>query len=126
MNNKVLVIEDNKNLAELIQVNLETHGLSVITSFDGEDGLAKALKEIPDVITLDIQLPKMNGWEVCKKIKADSRTKDIPVIFLTVIPKTDGEDIAKEVGCDLYLTKPFDPLKLVNIVKRFIEKKKSN
>ena len=126
MNNKILVIEDNKYLAELIQVNLEANGFNVTTSFNGEDGLKKACTEMPDVITLDVQLPKMDGWEVCRQIKADLRTKDIPVVFLTVVPKEEGEKKARSAGCSLYLTKPFDPSKLADIIQDIIANRRIN
>jgi len=120
---KVLIIEDEKNLVKLLQVNLESRGFDVITAFDGEEGLEKAFTELSDVITLDIQLPKMDGWEVCKRIKSNPETKDMPVIFLTVIPQKEGGEKAKIAGADFYLTKPFDPSKLVDMIENIIKKK---
>ncbi|HAX61300.1 MAG TPA: hypothetical protein DCX95_01895 [Elusimicrobia bacterium] len=120
MSKKILIIDDEINLLELLRVNLETAGFNVITAADGEDGLKMIFDENPDLVILDIYLPGIDGCDLCHKIKNDPRTKHIPVIFLTAA--TQKEDIRKAIdaGGDLFLPKPFDPLKLVEIAEKIL------
>lgn len=120
MPKKILIVDDEINLLELVKVNLEAAGFSVITAQDGEEGLKKTYDENPDLIILDIYLPGIDGCELCRRIKNDPRTKDMPVIFLTAA--TQKEDIKKAIdaGCDLFLSKPFDPLKLVEMAEKIL------
>ena len=124
MKKKILIIEDENNLAELLKINLEAGGYDVINAFDAEDGLMKVFNELPDIITLDVQLPGIDGWEACRRIKTNPRTKDIPVIFITVIPKEEGYEKAISLGADYYLTKPFVPTDLIEIIRKVVNSRK--
>lgn len=117
---KVLTIEDDANIAELIQLYIEKVGFSSITAFDGEEGLEKFYNESPDCIILDLMLPKINGWEVCKIIRMED--KKIPIIMLT--GKGETYDIVNglEIGADDYIVKPFDPNELIARVKTVIRR----
>lgn len=126
MPKKILIIDDEINLVELARVNLEARGFNVVTALDGEEGLKKVYTEIPDLIILDGWLPGIDGWQICREIKNDSRTKNIPLIFLTAATQKDDIKKANEVGCGLFLAKPLDPLKLVEICEKIINGKINN
>lgn len=117
---KVLTIEDDVNIAELIQLYIEKVGFSSITAIDGEEGLEKFYNESPDCIILDLMLPKINGWEVCKIIRMED--KKIPIIMLT--GKGETYDIVNglEIGADDYIVKPFDPNELIARVKTVLRR----
>jgi DNA-binding response OmpR family regulator len=117
---KVLTIEDDANIAELIQLYIEKVGFSSITAIDGEEGLEKFYNESPDCIILDLMLPKINGWEVCKIIRMED--KKIPIIMLT--GKGETYDIVNglEIGADDYIVKPFDPNELIARVKTVLRR----
>ncbi len=105
--NKILICDDEPELVELVQLQLEVVGYDVVTANDGEEALQKAYSENPDLVLLDIRMPKIDGREVCHRLHLDSRTKDIPVIFLSA--KVRGEekkDVPREEAD--YLVKPFD------------------
>jgi len=123
MNKRVLIIDDEVNLVELLKVNFKAAGFDVITALDGEEGLNKALNEALDLVILDIRMPKMDGWEVCSKLKDNPKTKNMPVIIITAAAQTVDINKAKELNCGLLLTKPFSPEKLVEVATKFIEGK---
>lgn len=112
---KVLIIEDDPNIVELIQLYVDNIGFSSISAYDGEEGLELFFSESPDCIILDIMLPKINGWEVCKAIRLED--KQIPIIMLT--GKGETYDIVNGlgIGADDYIVKPFDPNELIARVK---------
>jgi len=114
---KILVVDDDRNVVQIIAVNLQYEGMDVIEAYDGEEALAKTAAKKPDLILLDIMMPGLDGLEVCRRLKSDARTADIPIIMLTA--KTRDEDILAgwEAGADDYLTKPFNPLGLTQRVK---------
>jgi len=105
----ILVVEDEGDILELITVNLTREGLRVIGVATGEEGLEAAREEAPDLIVLDIMLPGMDGLEVCRALRADSRTQSVPVVMLTA--KGEEADVVRglELGADDYVTKPFSP-----------------
>ncbi len=118
----ILVIEDDLHIQELIQFNLEQHGYRVLTVADGALGLAKALDEKPALILLDLMLPNMDGLAVCKMIRQNDKTKNIPLVMLTA--KSEEADIVLglELGADDYVTKPFSPRQLVARVKALLRR----
>ena len=122
MNAKVLVVEDETNLVELLRVNLNAGGLEVEVAYDGEEGLRKAMQEAPEAVILDVRLPLLDGWKVCRGIKNNPCTKDIPVIILTAATQKSDYEESKQAGCDLYFVKPFDPIELVYIVREMINR----
>ena len=101
----VLVVEDDRNIAELLQMYLEKEGYAVSTAHDGGQGLAKFRSIKPDLVLLDVMMPVMDGWGVCKAIRAESQT---PVIMLTAKGETDDKVTGLKTGADDYITKPFE------------------
>lgn len=113
---KVLVADDDPDTLRLVSLLLSRHGLTVITAEDGEEAFHKALTEKPDAVLLDIMLPKMDGLAVCAKLKAEEKTAPIPVGFLTARTDLESFKQAQQQGGLLYITKPFKPERLVNLV----------
>jgi two-component system alkaline phosphatase synthesis response regulator PhoP len=118
---KVLVVDDQPQIVRLIQLNLEKERFAVVTAGDGEEGLEKAFSERPDLVILDVIMPKKDGFEVLRGIKNSPELQHTPVIMLTV--KTQSADIVEGLreGAELYLPKPFHPKELVSLVKRVLE-----
>ncbi|HVL88787.1 MAG TPA: response regulator [Actinomycetota bacterium] len=120
MAKKVLVVDDDRVIQQLLVVNLELEGYEVDTASDGEQALAKIASVDPDIVLLDIMMPKYDGWEVCRRAKADPTTAHIPIIFLSA--RAQDLDVRRgyEIGVAAYMTKPFDPLELMDVVKRVL------
>jgi DNA-binding response OmpR family regulator len=116
---KILAVDDHTHIVRLIQVNLGKEN-TVITAADGEEGLEKARRERPDLILLDVVMPKMDGFVMLKELKADPDLKEIPVIMLTV--KAQNSDIVRGLheGAQYYLPKPFHPSELQALVRRVL------
>jgi len=116
----ILVVDDEKELAALVSLHMKMAGFEVLTAANGEKALELSREEKPDLIILDLMLPKIDGWQVCEQLRQDAVTKDIPVIMLTA--RTQIEDKLKgfEAGADDYVTKPFSPRELVARVKRVL------
>ena len=104
MDRKILIVDDEKNIVDIIAFNLKKEGYTVITAADGEEGVQKAMEENPDLILLDIMMPKMDGYEVCKKIR---EKKNTPIIMLTARAEELDKVLGLELGADDYVTKPF-------------------
>jgi two-component system, OmpR family, alkaline phosphatase synthesis response regulator PhoP len=120
-NKKILAVDDEKHIVRLVQVNLERHGYTVVTAFDGKEALEKVAAEKPDLIVLDVMMPYLDGFEVLKELKKDPDTRGIPVIMLTA--KAQDADVFRgwQSGADCYLTKPFNPMELIMFVKRIFK-----
>src|SRR5438105_14755017 len=106
----VLVIDDEKDLLELVRYNLEKEHLDVITATDGQSGLEIGLKHKPDLVLLDLMMPGMNGLEVCKQLRSDARTSRVPIIMLTAKAAETDKIVGLEMGADDYIPKPFSAL----------------
>jgi DNA-binding response OmpR family regulator len=121
MKKTVLVVDDQPHIVRLIQVNLEKEGFQVATAGDGVEGLQKLRELTPDLVILDVIMPRKDGFEVLREIKTDPDLAEIPVVMLTV--KTHNADIVQGLreGAELYLPKPFHPKELVSMVKRVLE-----
>ena len=121
MARKILVVDDERHIVRLVQVNLEKVGYQVLTAYDGVEALEQVAKEKPDMVILDVMMPRMDGFEVLKKLQADAKTRDIPVIMLTA--KAQDADIFKgwSQGVSSYLTKPFNPRELLTFVERIFQ-----
>lgn len=104
---KILVVEDEAELIGAIQIRLEQAGYEVLTASDGQEALEKARMENPDLIVLDLMLPKIDGYKVCRMLKFDENYKRIPVVMLTARAQEKDEDLGYEVGADAFITKPF-------------------
>lgn len=119
---KILVIEDEKNIAKVVAYNLEREGYRVAAAGDGAEGLKKAKEEAPDLVILDLMLPKVDGLEVCRQLKSDRRTAGIPVIMLTAKTQEADRVVGLEMGADDYVAKPFSPRELVARVKAVLRR----
>jgi DNA-binding response OmpR family regulator len=112
----VLVVDDDPVIQKLLKVNFEMEGYTVYTAGDGVDGLEQARTARPDVIILDIMMPRMNGLEVTTALKEDVETNKIPVILLSAKAQASDVQAGLDIGADDYVTKPFDPLELLERV----------
>ncbi len=115
---RVLVVDDDDVIRQLITVNLELEGFDVMTAFDGQDCLDKIKDVMPDVITLDIMMPRLDGWEAASRLRADPATAGIKVVLLSARAQEADLQRGSRIGVDAYLTKPFDPDELIATVRR--------
>ena len=120
MNEKILVIEDNEQNRYLVNFILEKNGYQVITARDGLEGINKAKKEKLDLILVDIRLPKLDGYEVTRRIKADERLAKIPIIALTAYAMKEDKEKALKAGCNAYISKPIIPEEFIKIVNSYL------
>jgi len=119
---KILIVDDSPTVVQMAQCILEGNNYEVITASDGEEGLKKARNEAPDLIILDLMLPKIDGYRVCRMLKFDDKYKNIPIIMFTSKASEEDKKIGKEVGTDDYITKDFDPAQLVGLVNKYLNK----
>jgi len=119
---KVLVVDDEADVLLLCRVNLEFEGYDVVEASDGEEAMRKVAEERPDVVLLDVMMPKMDGWQVLAALKGDPVTSDIPVVMLTA--KVQDQDQIKgwSGGAAEYITKPFSPLALSQVLEEVLSK----
>jgi CheY-like chemotaxis protein len=117
----VLIVEDNEDNRIVYSTILRHHGFRVSEALDGEEGIAKARRERPDLILMDISIPLIDGWEVTRQLKAEEATRHIPVIALTAHAMPGDRARALEVGCDGYLAKPCEPRAVLAEVNRLID-----
>jgi len=114
---KILVVDDEAHILELVRFNLEKDGYRVVTAQDGLEALKLAREERPDLIVLDVMLPGVDGFEVCRMIQRDNETGEIPIIMLTARSEEIDKILGLEIGADDYMTKPFSPRELLARVK---------
>ena len=119
---RILLVEDEKDMIYAVTMQLEANGYEVIVACDGQVALQKARREKPDLIILDIMLPKLDGFKVCRMLKFDEKYKDIPVIMFTAKVLDSDKKMGKEVGADVYITKPFEPEVLLSKIRELLEK----
>jgi two-component system alkaline phosphatase synthesis response regulator PhoP len=119
---KILLVDDEVDLVETVRFPLEMEGFNVLVSYNGEDALNQARKEKPDLILLDLMLPKLDGYKVCRLLKFDERYKNIPILMLTAKTQEKDKALGMETGANDYITKPFDLDKLVEKVKLYLSK----
>lgn len=122
---RILLVEDNEMNRDMLSRRLQRKGYSVLIAVDGEQGLATAYSEMPDLILMDISLPFIDGYEVTRRIKANPRTKHIPVIALTAHALLTDRDKALKAGCNDYDTKPVDFARLTEKIETLLVKEKS-
>ncbi len=121
-NKKILLVDDEVDLVETVRFPLEREGYTVLVSYNGEDALQQARKEKPDLILLDIMLPKLDGFKVCRLLKFDERYKYIPVLMMTAKTQEKDKSLGMETGADEYVTKPFDVDQLMAKVRSYLGK----
>lgn len=124
MNARILVVDDDAANRDIVRTRLEASGYEVNEAVNGEEGIRKAMEHIPDLIIMDVMMPKLDGWVACRMLKADERTKNVPVIMLTARNLQMEELRGWESGADEYITKPCDHVQLMAVVTRFLEKGK--
>ena len=114
---RVLVVDDDEVIRQLIAVNLQLEGFEVATAVDGQDCLDKVVEVAPDVITLDVMMPRLDGWETAIQLRKSPETAHIKIVLITA--RAQDEDVARggHVGADAYLTKPFDPGEMIRVVR---------
>jgi two-component system alkaline phosphatase synthesis response regulator PhoP len=117
---RILVVDDEIYIVHILDFSLGMEGYEVITALDGEQALEKLRTEKPDLIVLDIMMPKLDGYEVCKSVKANPETAHIPVILLSAKGRNVDQKMGFDVGADDYITKPFSPRKLVERINQLL------
>lgn len=117
---RVLIVDDEQDIVESIKFSLELEDFECIEAYDGEEALLKAKSESPDLMLLDIMLPKMNGYKVSRLLKFDELYKTIPIIMLTARSQEKDVQLGEETGADEYVTKPFDMDALIDLVKKYL------
>jgi len=120
MAKKILVIDDDIQLVSLIQIRLEANGYEVITAYDGREALEKIRGQMPDLIILDLILPRLPGEEVCREVRKDEKTKGIPIIMLTGKTSDTDRVVGRVIGADYYIPKPFETSVFLEKVKKLI------
>ena len=120
MNKRILIVEDEKNIVDILSFNLSKEGYETLEAYDGEAGLQLALEQNPDLILLDLMLPKMNGFDVCRSLRRENRST--PVIMLTAREEETDKVLGLELGADDYMIKPFDSKELVARVKAVLRR----
>jgi len=117
---RILVVDDEVDLVETVRFSLELEGFEILVAYNGEEALNQARKEHPDLILLDLMLPKLDGYKVCRLLKFDERYKHIPVLMLTAKTQDKDKILGLETGANEYITKPFDMDDLIKKVKDYL------
>ena len=123
---KILIVDDEQDIVELLSYNLEKEGFSIVKAYDGEAALGLVLSEKPDLMILDLMLPKMNGLDVCKAIRRNPKTATLPIIMLTAKGEEIDKIIGLEIGADDYITKPFSIKELIARVRAILRRMHDN
>ena len=122
MNSTILLVEDNEDNRTIYSTILEHVGYTVVEAADGEEGIRQARERLPDLILMDVSIPKINGWDATRALKGDDATKHIPIIALTAHALEQDRQRAREAGCDGYLAKPIPPREVIEEVRRFLDR----
>lgn len=120
MSGRVLVVDDNKVIRQLIRVNLELEGFEVVTAADGAECLDVVNQARPDVVTLDVVMPRLDGLRTAARLRSDPRTRNLPIVIVSACTQYEVES-GLEVGVDAFLAKPFEPAELLGIVRQLME-----
>lgn len=121
---KILIVDDEQDIVESLKFVLESSDYSCYTAFNGEDGLKLAKELIPDLIILDVMMPKINGYKISRLLKYDSKYKNIPILMITARSQEEDKLIGEETGADEYITKPFDLDNVLKIVDKYLKAEK--
>jgi CheY-like chemotaxis protein len=114
---RVMVVDDDEVIRQLIAVNLTLEGFDVVTAVDGKDCLEKVVEAKPDVITLDVMMPRLDGWVTATQLRRNPQTAGIKVVLITARAQEDDRSRGRQIGVDAYLTKPFDPAEMIRVVR---------
>ena len=123
---KILIVEDNELSRDMLSRRLRRKGYEVLVATDGQEGIAMAQRELPDLVLMDLSLPDLDGWEATRRLKKDAKTQHIPVIALTAHAMSGDREKAIDAGCDEYDTKPIDLRRLLSKMVRFVEDPEAN
>ena len=118
---KILIVDDEQDIVESIKFVLESNDYSCYCAYNGEDGLKLAKEIMPDLMILDVMMPKINGYKISRLLKFDSKYKDIPILMVTARSQENDKLIGEETGADEYITKPFEIEELVNRVNHYLK-----
>jgi DNA-binding response OmpR family regulator len=122
----VLVVDDDPVILKLLEVNFEMEGFQVVRAADGAEGLERARELRPDIVVLDVMMPRMTGYEVAKALREDDGTAHIPIIFVTARAQSSDVEKGMELGVEDYVTKPFDPLDLIDRVNALLARSRQD
>lgn len=117
---RILVVDDEPDLVQMVSVRLNASGYEVTTAYDGQQALDQVKQVRPELIILDLMLPKLDGYKVCRLLKFDERTKSIPVLIFTARAQVEDVTLATECGADAYLTKPFEAKALLDKIQELL------
>ncbi len=120
MPHSVLIVDDDPVIQLLLRVNFEMEGFEVSTADDGEQGLEQARKLLPDIVLLDVMMPKLDGFEVLSELRKDEATQNLPVVLLSAKALDTDRQAGIDAGASAYITKPFDPIRLLEDVKALV------
>jgi len=118
---RILIVDDEQEMVKAMQIRLEHEGYEVLVATDGQEALDKARSQMPDLILMDIMLPKLDGYKVCRFLKFDAKYKNIPIIILTAKVQSSDEEIGLQVGADAYITKPFERGVVISKIKELLK-----
>ena len=119
---KILIAEDEQDIRELVKFSLSFAGHEIIATSNGEEAYQKALETLPDLILMDVRMPRMTGYEACEKLKANDTTKNIPVVFLSAKGQESEVNTGIAAGAEEYILKPFSPDQLTERIREVLEK----
>ncbi len=117
---KILIVDDEKDIVESLSFMLQTKGYEIICAYDGEEGLKLAKEASPDLIMLDVMMPKINGYKICRLLKYDAKYKNIPIIMLTARSQENDKLIGEETGANEYITKPFEFSDVLDAIHKYV------
>ncbi|MCD8025149.1 MAG: response regulator [Candidatus Gastranaerophilales bacterium] len=120
MSKKILIVDDEKDITETLSFMLHAEGYEVIAGYDGEEGLKLAKEQAPDLIILDIMMPKINGYKIARLLKYDNKYKHIPIIMVTARTQDTDKLIGEETGANEYITKPFEFEEILKCVNKYL------
>ena len=119
---RILIVDDEEDIVNVLRFRLEANNYAVLSASEGQEGLNKARTEKPDLVILDLMLPKLDGYKVCRMLKFDESYKSIPIIMFTARAQKKDEELGMEMGADAYIAKPFEPEVLLGKIKELLSK----
>ena len=118
---KILIVDDEQDIVETLKFILEAHGYNCFCAYNGEDGLNQAKEIMPDLIILDVMMPKINGYKFSRLLKYDNKYQDIPIIMVTARSQEQDKLIGEETGVNEYISKPFELDEILAVVKKYLD-----
>ncbi len=122
---RILVVDDEIYIVHILEFSLTMEGFNILTAFDGDEALRVIERERPDLVVLDIMMPKLDGYEVCRRLRKDERFANLPVILLSAKGRSIDREVGLQAGADDYITKPFSPRKLVEKIRELLEREEN-